>query len=82
LLRADPESSELQLAMARWGLIPFWWKQPKPPGLDPEQADAGKVLSIAREVAVTQVEFYPVSKRVNNAKNEGAELIAPFEIPA
>jgi putative SOS response-associated peptidase YedK len=18
--------------MARWGLIPFWWKKPKPPG--------------------------------------------------
>ena len=31
VLRQDPEASELQLAMARWGLIPFWWKQPKPP---------------------------------------------------
>src|SRR5258708_5812533 len=24
--------SGLKLAMARWGLVPFWWKQPKPPG--------------------------------------------------
>lgn len=31
LLRLGPEAGELQLAMARWGLIPFWWKQPKPP---------------------------------------------------
>jgi putative SOS response-associated peptidase YedK len=36
-------------------------------------------LGIAREVAVSQVEFYPVSKRVNNSKNEGAELIEPFQ---
>jgi len=47
--------------------------------LDPEQTDAGKVLGVAREVAVTQMEVYPVSKRVNYAKNEGAELIEPFQ---
>jgi putative SOS response-associated peptidase YedK len=195
LLRVSPEAGELELAMARWGLIPFWWKKPKPPNftfntrieeaanksmwrevvktsrclipavgwyeweevevtdpatgeikkvkqphflhlpgdrllafagvtsswtpgerepamltcsiltraaegpaaeihermpvvlpqpthvawLDPEQTDAGKVLGIAREVAVSQVEFYPVSKRVNNSKNEGAGLIEPLE---
>ena len=50
--------------------------------LDPEQTDAGKVLKIAREVAVTQVEFYPVSKLVNNAKNQGADLIEPINLPA
>ncbi len=44
-----------------------------------EQTDAGKVLGVAREVAVTQMEVYPVSKRVNYAKNEGAELIEPFQ---
>jgi putative SOS response-associated peptidase YedK len=32
LLRLDPDASELELAMARWGLIAFWWKKPKPPG--------------------------------------------------
>jgi putative SOS response-associated peptidase YedK len=45
--------------------------------LDPEQTDAGKVLGIARELSVTQVEFHPVSPRVNNARNQGAELIEP-----
>lgn len=32
MLRLD-EQGELELVSARWGLIPFWWKQPKPPGL-------------------------------------------------
>lgn len=43
--------------------------------LDPAQTDAGKVLELARECAVTQVEHYPVSARVNATKNEGPELI-------
>ena len=32
LLSLEPDAGELKLAIARWGLIPFWWKQPKPPG--------------------------------------------------
>ena len=39
--------------------------------LDKEQTDAGKVLEMAREASVQQVEFYPVSTRVNYSKNEG-----------
>jgi putative SOS response-associated peptidase YedK len=31
ILRADPSTGELGLVMARWGLIPGWWKEPKPP---------------------------------------------------
>lgn len=46
--------------------------------LDPQQTDAGKVLEMAREVSVRDVEFYPVSTRVNHSKNEGAELLKPF----
>lgn len=30
MLRHDHQG-ELELIAARWGLIPFWWKQPKPP---------------------------------------------------
>ncbi len=30
ILRRD-QDGELELRAARWGLIPFWWKQPKPP---------------------------------------------------
>ncbi len=50
--------------------------------LDHDQTDAGKVLELAREVAVTGVEFFPVSTRVNYSKNEGAELLEPFPNPA
>jgi putative SOS response-associated peptidase YedK len=194
LLRLDPEGGELDLAMARWGLIPFWWKQPKPPTftfntrieeaatkpmwrqpvktsrclipvigwyewaevevtdpatgeikkakqphflqlpsnrilafagvmslwtstggepemltcsiltraaegpaaqvhdrmpvilpveaqsawIDPKQTDSEKALALAQGKAVTTVEHYRVSPRVNNAKNEGAELIEPL----
>lgn len=31
LLRLDPATGELELALARWGLIPQWWKDDKPP---------------------------------------------------
>lgn len=31
ILRANPASGELELVDARWGLIPGWWKEPKPP---------------------------------------------------
>ena len=31
LLRLHPESGELEVVMARWGLIPHWWKDAKPP---------------------------------------------------
>jgi putative SOS response-associated peptidase YedK len=50
--------------------------------MDPKQTDSEKALAMANEKAVTSVEHYPVSTRVNNAKNQGAELIAPFENPA
>ena len=31
ILRADPATGALELAEARWGLVPSWWKQAKPP---------------------------------------------------
>ena len=31
MLRVDPESGELELVSARWGLVPSWWKDAKPP---------------------------------------------------
>jgi putative SOS response-associated peptidase YedK len=49
--------------------------------LDPEQTDAGKVLEMARR-SLPLVEYRPVSTRVNYSKNEGAELLEPFENPA
>jgi len=31
ILRASAGTGELELAEARWGLVPSWWKQDKPP---------------------------------------------------
>ena len=31
MLRVDPESGELELVTGRWGLVPHWWKDAKPP---------------------------------------------------
>lgn len=31
LLRLDPKTGELEVVAARWGLIPHWWKDSKPP---------------------------------------------------
>ena len=38
-------------------------------------------IALAREHPVTEFEHYPVSTLVNNAKNEGADLIEPFASP-
>ena len=32
ILRRAADAHELELTEARWGFIPFWWAQPKPPG--------------------------------------------------
>jgi putative SOS response-associated peptidase YedK len=45
--------------------------------IDPELTDGKEALALAQEKAVTALEHYLVSMRVNNAKNEGPELIAP-----
>ena len=31
ILRLDRSTGEIELVHARWGLIPAWWKEPKPP---------------------------------------------------
>src|SRR5260370_1564507 len=31
MLRRDAASPEIELAHARWGFVPYWWKQAKPP---------------------------------------------------
>lgn len=33
ILRHDADSGELKLTQARWGLIPHWWKNARPPKL-------------------------------------------------
>src|SRR5207249_2500140 len=31
MLRRDAASPEIELAHARWGFVPYWWKEEKPP---------------------------------------------------
>ena len=50
--------------------------------LDCTLNDATLAIELARERAVTAFVHYPFAQRVNNARNEGAELIAPLENPA
>ena len=50
--------------------------------LDPELTDAALAIAFAREQATTEFVHYTVNPRVNNARNEGAELIVVFENPA
>ncbi len=46
--------------------------------IDPKQTDSKEALALAQENAFTSVEHHPVATRVNNAKNEGAELVKPL----
>jgi len=47
--------------------------------LDPALTDAVAAVNLARERAVTEFVHHAVNPRVNNARNEGAELIEAFE---
>ena len=50
--------------------------------LDPEFTDAALAIEFARQQATTEFVYHAVNPRVNNFRNEGAELIEPFENPA
>ena len=76
-------------SFARWGLIPFWWKQAVPPRhtfnaradwLDPTLKDPSAAIALARERAMVRFEHFAVSPRVNVAKNDGADLITPLTV--
>jgi putative SOS response-associated peptidase YedK len=45
----------------------------QPAWVDPRQTGSEKALALAQEKAVPALQHYPVSTRVNNAKNEGAD---------
>jgi putative SOS response-associated peptidase YedK len=47
-----------------------------------ELTDAAVAIEFAREQAVTEFVHHLVNPRVNNAQNEGADLIEPFDNPA
>ena len=50
--------------------------------LDSALTDAALAIAFAREKSITEFVYHAVNPRVNNARNEGAELIEPFENPA
>ena len=50
--------------------------------LDPALTDAPQAIALARENSITDFVLRQVNPRVNNARNEGADLIAPFPNPA
>jgi putative SOS response-associated peptidase YedK len=50
--------------------------------LDPAMTDAAAAIDLARGRAVTEFVHHAVNPCVNNARNEGAELIEPFANPA
>lgn len=50
--------------------------------LDPDLIDPAIMVEFARDNSTTQFMLHAVNSRVNNSKNEGVELIEPFENPA
>jgi putative SOS response-associated peptidase YedK len=65
ILRLDRSTGEIELVNARWGLIPPWWKESKPP----------RTTHNARSDGVTAIEHHPVSSRVNGAINDDEGLV-------
>jgi putative SOS response-associated peptidase YedK len=43
--------------------------------LDPDEKDRGALVALLRPVPSDVLEAYPVSKAVNNSRNEGRELV-------
>ena len=50
--------------------------------LDPALTDAPQAIELARAHAITAFVLHSVNPRVNNARNEGADLIEPFSNPS
>jgi putative SOS response-associated peptidase YedK len=50
--------------------------------LDAGMTNAAAAIEFARDFAVTEFVHHPVNPRVNNARNDGADLIERFENPA
>jgi putative SOS response-associated peptidase YedK len=50
--------------------------------LDADMTDAAAAIAFAREFAVTDFIHHPVHPRVNNARNDDADLIESFDNPA
>jgi putative SOS response-associated peptidase YedK len=50
--------------------------------LDPELTDPAAMVGFARDNSITEFMLHPVNPRVNNARNEDADLMQPFENPA
>lgn len=50
--------------------------------LDPGLTDAARAIEFAREQSMSDFVLDAVNMRVNNARNEGADLITPFKNPA
>src|SRR5712664_2210736 len=86
------EGATLVLGVARWGLIPQWWKEAKPPrfshnarivhprmplALSPD-AESAWLESGAVAADTDTIEHYAVRRLVNSAAAEGPELIEPM----
>jgi putative SOS response-associated peptidase YedK len=48
--------------------------------LDPDVRDFGAIKDILKPYDATQMRRYPVSTKMNNSKNEGAESAAPVTL--
>jgi putative SOS response-associated peptidase YedK len=46
--------------------------------LDPKLADARAIAAMLEQYPGEEMRAYPVSKRVNNARNEGPDLARPL----
>src|SRR5437879_5945054 len=75
-IRRPSNAEELELAAGRWGLVPPWWKEAKPPKTSLSQrvaaphgqASAGDAWADSR-----------VRLLSNDTKLDGPELIEPLE---
>ena len=47
--------------------------------LDPETSDAGQLKSLLKPYPEQQTDLYPVSRRVNNPRNDDAGCIEPIK---
>jgi putative SOS response-associated peptidase YedK len=76
--------ADVLLCASRFRLYPFWVtaQQAESVWLARDQVDGAKALEIAQRAAVTDVQFYAVSSRVNNSRRKGADLIEPIPNPA
>ena len=78
IIRQSRETGEREIVLARWGLIPFFTKEIK----DKKGLSTINARDLLRPFDVGEMEMREANPKVNNARNNGPEMLETFMVAA